>query len=117
MTRPKGTRGGLVGSKRYICDITIGSESSLSLALSAFCFLYLSLSLSVVLSLALSFCGHPRLSKWSSKARFTDKSVRLWAAQMHKCSDKFIRVSDSSLEAPWRLNVVRANISEVLSRS
>ena len=67
MTRPKGTRGGLVGSKRHICDITIGSESGLSLALSAFCVLYLSLSLSV-LSLALSFRGHPRLSKWSSKA-------------------------------------------------
>ena len=48
---------------------------------------------------------------------FTDKSVCLWAAQMHKCSDKFIRVSDSSLEAPWRLNVVRANLSEVRSRS
>ena len=68
VTRPKGARGGLVGSKRYIYDVTIGSESSLSLALSAFCFLYLSLSLSVVLSLALSFCGHPRPSKWSSKA-------------------------------------------------
>ena len=28
---------------------------------------------------------------------FTDKSVCLWAAQMYKCSDKFIRVSDSSV--------------------
>ncbi len=97
MTRPKGTRGGLVGSKRYICDITIGSESSLSLALSAFCFLYLSLSLPVVLTLALSFCGHPRLSKWSSTAPI---AKRLQVLMPTYYVDPFILLRGVSLGGP-----------------